>query len=358
MNNHNLRAFVLPVAFLVAVIIAFPSPSKGQTEATTDPVGFLTMNVAGMGAGPDPGYTFTTIGLTNPTAHQSTTTSVAGGSSIVDPNSTWADNAFNGAGPLPTHYVEILSGPGAGTVYDITATTASTRTLTLATPLLSGIVSGASYKVRPHWTIARVFGATNQNGLSGGNATGADQVQLFNGAGYVAYYYQTSGIGGTGWRRAGAPTVDASATIIYPDDGILIVRKQSANAGASTSVVIQGTVKTGQTQIPLATGLTLVGNVYAAAMTLGSSNLYTGNNATGVAGGNATSADKVLFWNGTGFVTFYYQTSGIGGTGWRRAGAPTVDATTTSIPVGAGLFINRTGSPFYWVAPQTPASFN
>src|SRR5207248_845217 len=117
-------------------------------------------------------------------------------------------------------------------------------------------------------------------------------------------------------------------------------------------------VKTGQTSIPVATGYSLLGNVYAAAMTLSSANLYTGDSSTGLAGGNLVTADQVMFWNGTGFNTFYYQTAGVGGTGWRQTGDSFTNASATPIPVGAALFVKRTGNPFNWIAPQTPASFN
>jgi len=347
-------------AALAICTAAFSTTAFSQTTATTDPVGFVTINVTGNGGSGSPAYTFTALGMYNPVAYQATddtVNSVGGSTTLTDPNATWTDNQYNGTGGAITYFVEILTGPGAGTTYDIIATTAATKSLTLAQPLLTGITGGDSYRIRPHWTIGSVFGATNQNGLTGGNSTTADQVLLFRSGGYVTYYYQTSGLGGTGWRKYGAPTVDASGSLIYPDDGIVIARNQSA----ATTVTVMGAVKTGQSSIPVLTGYTLLGNVYAASMTLANSGLYTGNSATGVAGGNSTTADQILFWNATtlGYDTYYYQTSGLGGTGWRKYGAPTVDASATSIPVGTALFINRIGgAAFNWIAPQQPTSFN
>jgi uncharacterized protein (TIGR02597 family) len=341
-------------AALLAATAIFSSQIYAQS-VTTDPVGFVTISVSGGGSQGSPAYTFTSLGLVNPVAFQSTTTTSTGGATtLVDTSATWTDNQYNSTTPgaAPTYFVEITSGTGAGTMYDITGTVAATQTLNLASSLQAGITSGASYRIRQHWTIASVFGTTN---LAGGSIVSADQVQLLRNQGYATYYYQTSGLGGIGWRQAGAPSVDASATVIYPNDGILIARQQSA----SVSVVITGAVKTGQTSIPVITGYSLLGNVYSSAMTLASSNLYTGDPNTGLASGSVTSADQVMLWNGTsGFNTYYYQTIGIGGTGWRQAGAPTVDASATAIPVGAALLISRTGAAFNWVTPQTPASFN
>jgi len=328
---------------------------SAQTTSTTDPVGFVTIAIAGGGATGAPVYTFTSLGLVNPVAFQSATTSVGGDPALVDASATWTDGQYNTNGATPSHFVEITSGPGAGTTYDITGTVASTKTLNLDVPLKAGIVSGASYKIRPHWTLALVFGTTNQNGLASGTATSADQVQLYRNGAYSIYYYQTIGIGGQGWRLQGAPTVDASKTVIYPDDGMIIARQQSA----AVNLVLSGAVKTGQTSIPVTSGYSLLGNVYAAGMTLANSNIYTGDPNTGLASGSTTTADQILFWNGTsGYNIYYYQTVGIGGQGWRLQGAPTVDASATPIPVGAALFIKRSGAAFNWVAPQTPASFN
>ena len=105
------------------------------------------------------------------------------------------------------------------------------------------------------------------------------------------------------------------------------------------------------------TGYTLLGNVYAAGMTFGSSGLWTTDPNTGLAGGTSLTADQVLMWNGTGYRTFYYQTSGLGGTGWKEFGV-SGDASTTAIPINTALFIKRSGAPFNWFAPQHPATFN
>lgn len=343
------------------ILFSLLGAAFAQAQVTTGPVGFTTINVAGNGGSGQPAYTFATLGMYNAVSFQSTTTSTGGSSTLVDTSATWADNAYNGAGGAVSYFVEIISGTGSGTTYDITATTAASQSLTLSQPLIAGVASGDSYRIRPHWTIASVFGATNQNGLSGGNSSTADQILIFSNAtqGYSTYYYQTSGIGGVGWRRSGAPTLDASATVLYPDDGFIIARNQSAN----TSLTITGSVKTGQSYIPVPFGYNLLGNVYGTSMTLTSSNLYTGNSSTGVAGGNSSTADQILIWNPstTGYDTYYYQTSGIGGTGWRKSGSPTVDASGSVIPAGSALFINRqasSGLGFNWVAPQHPASFN
>jgi uncharacterized protein (TIGR02597 family) len=341
-----------PNVLRLAAGILFASVTSllAQTTATTDPVGFITLNVPGTGGGPSAGISFTGLSMTRAVEYQGSAETV-GVNTLVDNEATWTDNQFNGA--AGAYFLEITTGPNAGSTYDIQSTSAGTKTITLAQNLAAGTTAPVTFKVRKHWTIASVFGANNESGLGGGGPSTADQILCYTGSAYDSYYYQTTGLGGVGWRKGGAPTVDASATVLFPEDGLIIKRYQAA----PVNVVLLGAVKMGQTSIPVVSGVNIVSNVYAASMTLGTSGLYTGNSATGLAGGSVSTADQILLWNGTTYDSYYYQTSGLGGTGWRKGGAPTVDAAATAIPTGASIVIKRQGaSGFSWVAPQHPSS--
>jgi uncharacterized protein (TIGR02597 family) len=338
----------------VAMLLGTLAVAKAQTTTvTTDPVGFMTLAFAGNGGGTNPALTFSGLGLANAVAYQGMVSAI-GTNTLTCSGAGWTNNQFNGGNG--SFYVEIISGTNPGITTDITATTASNQTIS-TTDDLSALVSAGSdrFRIRPHWTIGTVFGATNQAGLGGGTSTSADQILLWNGSGYDTYYYQTSGFGGTGWRKAGSPSVNAAGTRMEPDQGLIIVRKKSS----AVALMLQGSVKTGQSSIPVNQGVNIIGNIYAANMTLTSSSLYTGSSSTGLSGGTSTSADQVLLWNGSGYDTYYYQTSGFGGTGWRRGGAPTNDASSTIIPMGSSIVVQRQNAPaFDWVAPQHPSSLN
>lgn len=332
------------------VVLTSATSIFAQTTATTDPVGFITLNATGTGGGGAPTLSFRGLGMTRAVEYQGSAETV-GTNTLVDNEATWTDNQFNGANGA--FFVEITGGPRAGTTYDIQTTTAATKTLTLAQNLGSGITAPVSFKVRKHWTIATVFGPNNEGGLGGGDATTADQILVQNGAAYDTYYYQTTGAGGVGWRKLGVPDTDASGTVLFPEEGLIVKRKQSSAA----NVALLGAVKMGQTSVPIVSGNNLIANVYAANMTLADSGLYTGDPATGIAAGSVTSADQVLTWNGATYDTYYYQSLGLGGTGWRKAGAPTIDASAAVIPVGSSVILKRkipTG--FNWVVPQHPSS--
>jgi uncharacterized protein (TIGR02597 family) len=354
MNTMNFALGLKKLA-LACSLALIASPAFAQTTATTDPVGFTTINVAGTSTSPS-GITFASLGLTRTVAYQGSA-ETAGLNSITDNEATWTDSQFNGA--AGSYYIEITSGSGAGQMYDITATTAATKTLTLSQNLAAGISAPISFKVRQHWTFASVFGATNEGGLAGGTITQADQIFLYSGSGYETYYYSTGGIPGIGWRKVGTNPANTSQanTPIYPEDGIIIKRKASATA----NIVIMGGVKTGQSSFAVVSGSNIVSNIYASAQTLASSSLYTNSTTTGIAAGTITTADQVFIWNTNtqGYDTYYYSTGGIPGQGWRKVGSnpASTDQSSVLIPVNSAIIINRKNqTPFNWVSPQHPAT--
>jgi len=337
-----------------ALALASAASALAQTTATTDPVGFITLNIAGTGGTSSTAISFKGLGLTRPVEYQGAAEAVTA-NTVTDDQATWTDNQFNGANGA--FYLEISSGPGAGTTYDITATSAANKRITLAQNLATGITaspaSPVSFKIRRHWTIASVFGANNEGGLGAGqDASTADVIQLWNGVGYDGFYYQSgAAIGGVGWRSPSDVFANAGGRVIYPDDGLVIRRKQSGAA----AVVLMGAVKTGQTSFPIQPGTNIVANACAAPVTLGSSGLQ----ASGLAaGGDASAADLVLIWNGQGYEGYYYQSgSPIGGVGWRSGSDVFADASGTQIPVGAAVIIKRRlPNGFDWKLPQHPAN--
>ncbi len=338
---------------LAATIALIAVPAFAQTTATTDPVGFITLALSGSS---NSGLTFSSLGLTRTVSYQGSAETISA-NSLTDNEATWADGQFNGVSGA--FYVEITSGPGAGQMYDISATTAASKTITLSQNLVAGVAAPVSFKVRQHWTLASVFGAANEGGLTGGTSTTGDQILIYNGAGYDTFYYSTGGLVGVGWRRIGSAPANQNqaATVLYPEDGLVVKR----NGSTAANVVLMGSVKTGQTSIAVNVGINIVANVFASGQTLASSLLYTGSSTTGLASGSSSTADQVLLWNSStsSYDTFYYSSGGLVGTGWRRVGSVPAnqDQSGVALPVAASLIVNRkNATAFNWVAPQHPAS--
>ena len=268
---------------------------------------------------------------------------------ISDSRAKWMDGAFNGSnGP---HYLEITSGPYEGFTTAIASTQAATKSLLLDVDIASLLTGGESYKIRPEWTLAAIFGPADESGLGSGSLVTADEVLMLDpGTGmYRTYYYKTIGLGGIGWRSTSSPFADQSNTPLCLGQGLIICRKRASDI----SLKLFGAAKSDKTLLQISPGMNIQANVAPMAMTLASSGLYTGDQATGLAGGSISSADKILLFDGETYQTFYYQKIGLGGTGWRSAVAPFLDASATIIPAGSALVIQRMTSRagFFWAVP-------
>jgi len=322
-----------------------------DSAATTDPVGFITLPVAGA-SGQSEGFSFLGISLLNPVSYQGTITSF-GNHSVTDANATWSANEFNGANG--EFFLEIISGPYVGLMTNVLATDAAGQTLTTEDDLSSLLPTGGIFRIRKHRTLGDVFGENNEAGLSGGaSVSEGDEIRVFNPVTqkFLIYYFKTGGFGGIGWRSITDAVSDASGTTLYPEQGVIIVRKVAGDI----NITLMGTVKTGPTVSPIGPKVNLVADVYpAGSLTLGNSGLYIGNDSLGLAGGTSvSSADQVRMYSGGIFQIFFYKTGGFGGTGWRNSTDAVTDVSSTQIPAGSSFYVIRKGSlsAFNWRMPQ------
>ena len=330
-------------------------------SVVTDPVGFVNTSIIGTNGTSSSALTFVGLSTTQPVAFQSTISSYVGGTRMLTPTSgTFTLDQFNGANGA--FFVEITSGTGAGLLSDITAT--STTSITTADDLSAQLSGGESFKIRKHWTLLSVFGpnanTSNVVILGTGSASTADEVLFYDRTSqqYITYYYKVGGVfGGDGWRSTTGPNplaTDVSGTVLRITDGLIVRRKLSA----AVTLSLPGAVKLGATQRSVTPGLNIDGDLYASGTTLANSGLYDpAKPATSLQGGSASTADQVLLYDGTQYITYYYKVGGVfGGDGWRSTSGPNplaTDVSNTSLPAGQAIIIRRLASlAFVWTAPQ------
>jgi len=328
-----------------ALFVAAVAGSHAQT-AVTDPVGYITINVAGTAAATT--YSAIAPTLVNKVEFSGVVTAISGDGKTLTVSGLTA-NAF-----ATGFWVEVTNGTGEGAWTNVTGNTATT--ITTADSMTPFVTAGTTtIKVRQHVTIAQFFGATNTAGLQGGSDLGeADEIVFIGDRGVpalnVSVFYDPTAPGWFDGAFAPADTLP-----IEPGVGVLIARK----AHTSTSFVQVGHVKTGKSmtsvlQGPSAAnpGENVVGVRSAVGMTLAASNLYTGNPLTGVrSGDDLGSADEVIrFVNGT--PTPYFND----GVMWNDGLFQSADATV--MPEGVGLYIIRKGTAgdFVWTAPAVVIS--
>jgi len=323
-----------------------------DSAATTDPVGFITLPIAGASGSEASAFSFVGISLLNPVSYQGTITSY-GSHSITDVNANWTADKFNGANG--EFFLEIISGPHAGLMTDILASNAAGNTLTTEDDLSSLLTVGELYRIRKHRTLGDVFGANNEGRLNAAaSVSEADEIRVFNPVTqtFLIYYFKIGGFGGIGWRSTTDAVSDASGTKLYPEQGVIIVHKVAGDI----SITLMGTVKTGPTVSPIGPKVNLVANVYPAGnLTLENLGLYIGNDSLGLAGGaSVSSADQVRMYSGGVFQIFFYKTGGFGGTGWRNSTDAVTDVSNTQIPAGSSFYVIRMDSlpAFNWTMPQ------
>jgi hypothetical protein len=263
---------------------------------------------------------------------------------LTDTNATWTSGQFaNVASPA---YAEFDN----GWMVDISGTTSTTKSLSLAGSV-GGLVSpGDAYRVRQHFTIASLFGTNNETGLKPGlNVSQADNILLVipQTQQTMSIFYFSNAVA-QGWYRADfSPAADQ---VVYPEEGVMVRRI----APVDVNLYVCGPIKPGVTIAPVEPGFNLVGTLKSLSpLSLSSLNLYTGDPTTGIASGlNLTVSDNLLVVQPSGATaSYFYFKDTKGHEGWLDALFN--PAGSTPIPAGSAFFIKRqlSHSAFDWTIP-------
>lgn len=346
-----------------ATLLATAAGSIAQT-AVTDPVGYITLPVAGGGSAASPALSYIGASLVNKievsavaaAASAGTTAEFAAG--VLPAAGAYGLNSL-GQG---SYYVEIASGPNAGVWTDVVASSATT--LTLLDPI-GNLCQNQTLKVRKHHTIATIFGSTSaQVQLQQGAAIGqADELLVIeNPTANVSrsFYFSTDDAdfdgNADGWVFAnGNP---AAEYVLAPGVGVKVSRK---NAG-EVKIIQVGHVKTGPTVLTIETGLQLVSvpRAVGANFNLDNSGLL----ASGLTG-NLTlgGSDELQELLGGSPLNFYYSTDDAdfdgNADGWVNSGnGNALTAIQKLLNEGTSVAIKRKGVPFNWVVPAETIATN
>lgn len=332
----------------MALLLGFAGATSTvwATIETTSPVyvGAATTIQGATGTGPNytPKLTYFSQRMVQAPAYAGTISSV-GANALTDTNATWSNGQF---GPSGTQaYVEFNN----GMMVDISNTSGSSQTLSLAGSLSGVAVAGDSYRIRPHWTIASLFGTNNEVGLKAGlNPSQADSIilQIPETQQTMSIFYFSNNTF-KAWLRADFTA--AANQIIYPEQGAIVRRVIAGDLNLFTC----GPVKTGVTVAPIEVGYSLVGTLKSLSnLTLPALNIYTGNPATGLASGlNPSTADTLIVVQPDGSTKSYFYFKNSSFEGWYDS--TFISASTTQLNAGSAFYIRRlaTHGPFDWTIP-------
>lgn len=351
----SLRTLLTPTVALV--LAASASSVFAQTTATTEPVGYYKITLAGASdnlisipMARDAVFAGTVGGSIT----SSSFTVLAGASS---PNWTASQYVFASPSQLNTYYVEFTSGALRGLFYKISANTTNGLTLTmnldsltlhpLAGNATAALAVGDSLRIRPYWRIRDVFESAGVPLITPRTSalTSADEILIpnylttgVNKPPALTIFYQ-SYAGVTAWRALNQGTTDYANYVLEPNDSIIVRRKTAT----SLDITSMGGVLMNRGIAFIGGGNGSVGNdTYIsinrpAPVKLDDSGLWNADQTKSVIKSTTSLLsiqDTLLeFGPASGMNkppanTYFYSTI-VGNVGWRKLGANTVNVGQT-----------------------------
>lgn len=341
-----LRLLPLPALLVLGAPVA-------QTQtATTDPVGFVTVNVTA-GTGVAKRNTLISLPLLE---NESIDGQAAGritgitANSISNADAGWTPGALSA--PASPYLIQITSGDAAGRMF-LVASSAATGGASAGTPNTATTVTispidaaqvdlttlgihtgedGDTYRIYPCDTLSSFFGTPEDSGVLGGaNANSADSVIISVNGNASTYYYNTTN---SRWARNAFGNPDSSNVALVPYYGMQYQRLPNT----PLSFVITGAVPVTDRQVSVKnSGVTFLSQYWPADSTLGTLGLQSLDGW--LSGPNVASADVVTLTIGTAVNTYWYD-----GTNWRRNAFGNPISDNVQIPVGATVSIQKKGA--------------
>lgn len=310
-------AFKAVFAVLSAAFLAF-APNISAQSVATKPVGAVTLTIP-------QGTTALSLQLEDQPVFIGTVNG-ATANSIAVASVSWASNQYANAA-LP-HAVRIGSGQLAGSTFLVISHTDAVLTVDTKSLNLSGLISsGDSISIIPIDTLGTLFGTGSVDFQTGSSASSADNLMLWDGSSWLTYFHN-----GTNWRRAGSLS-NQNNTPLLPNEGFMILRRSvsalSFTIVGSPRVAASRDLLRPASSTFLATGFPVDRQI---------SSLGFKNMAAWQTGSSASSADNVIIWSGSSWLTFFHN-----GTSWRRSGSLS-NQDTFVVPAGAPLFVKRISS--------------
>lgn len=203
---------------------------------------------------------------------------------------------------------------------------------TSAASALAGLVN---YRVvvRPHWTLATIFGTGTTSKINSAAAVAAaDQVLAWSGSGFSVYYLRSGDV--PQWRNIATGPSNQDGAILPPGVGIYLRRR----AGALT-ISVTGEVRTNRFVRPAFEASQLVAGGFPVDSTPTDWKLSSGTGLT--AGTSPANSDQLLTWTGNAFSQYYLRNST--NLEWRNTATGVLDQTNAKLfsATGATLLLLR-----------------
>ncbi|MGZ5505085.1 MAG: TIGR02597 family protein [Limisphaerales bacterium] len=301
-----------------------------SAQRVSDPVGFIKLSLLGNSD------TFVSLPFARPGATRIIVSSVAGNVVTADGSPNWTANQFVYASGTQsnTYYARFGSGATEGRIYQVTANTANTLTLSLGSDTLSSVAVGDVISIEPYWTLNTVF--PNGAGVIASPLAGNRYTELFipnsdaSGINLSAskVYFFNAGI----WKQVSDASNNHNDDVLQPNSHFIVRH----NVGTNTTAMTLGSVITAKLAITLRAQPTVsqdnyIGLARPVAASLNDSGLVT-SGAFSASPLPGSRTDELLIFNNAAIghnksasADYYYWNNA-----WRQVGAGSTD-------VGANL---------------------
>ena len=325
------------------VILSLTALAHSQQTATTNPLGFVTVNIAA-GTGSAKTGSLVSMPLQDVAVISGQSTGRITGvtaNTITSSDAGWTPGQLSN--PTSPYLIQITSGIANGRMFLISPAQQNTATTVTITPedadtasltslgIVTGPTTGDTYKIIPCDTLGTLFGTPAVSGVQGGTApNSADTVVItINGASRIYYFNTTL----TRWTQVALGNPDATNVPVRPYFGFRYERL----ANTPLAFLASGSVPIVSRAVPVRNaGSTVPSQYWPADSTLATLGLHSLSNWTSNA--TAQSADHVLMTSNGTTQRFYHT-----GTEWRNAGTDAA-SDVTPIPAGASVHILQKGS--------------
>lgn len=338
-------SFLRPLCLCVAVaqFLSVATPDARAQVATSRPVGYLVQTIP---AGQTRSFSIPfDADLSSLPGTVGRLTGV-GATFVESSTAGWTPGVFSTA--ASPYFLRLSSGPHAGRAFRIVTPANTATRIDLANDgidlttlgLAIGTTTGTSFEIVPGDTLATFFGTTAPGDTlvveGGANAVTADLVQVWGGAAWLSFYYNTAW---SRWARDTDVITDPSRNsfLLRSDRGLMISRR----AGTPLTLAVVGRVlATPQRAVHARTenALTFLATMQAGDITLGALALQTSARSAGWrSSADPADADILLVWSGATWFSFFFNSS-VGN--WQRVG-DAVNRDGYVIRAGTPVFVQR-----------------
>lgn len=329
-------------AAVAALALSAPVPVlHAQSTATTDPVGFVTVNVtAGLGVAKKTTlFSVPLLEIEGITGQASGTITSVGTNTISNSNAGWASGEL--AQSATPYLLLVTSGAAEGRMFLISANTSTSLTVSgtdsVQNPDLTalGIVPNTdTYTILACGTLKSLFGTPETTGIQGGTTSNnADTLIMYLNGAASTYFYKTDATPPR-WTKVTLGNPDASNTPVLPYYGIEYHRLPAT----PLSFIVTGAVPTKERKIGIKNlGTTLLSQYWPTESTLVSLGIQ---NVPGwVSAPSNANADTVLVTSSGVFSTYWHD-----GSNWRKVTLGNPISDNVVIPIGTTIQIRKKGN--------------